>query len=85
MAKYAPSSIPSSVPAELQSFLVRELARISQAIEVADQVILTKRNTAPDKLFSGMVVYADGVNWQPDGVNGEGFYGYYNGSWHRLG
>lgn len=29
---------------------------------------------APAKTFPGMLVYADGVTWQPDGVNGEGLY-----------
>lgn len=37
----------------------------------------------PAKIKEGMIVLADGTDWNP-GL-GAGFYGYYNGSWNKLG
>lgn len=42
-------------------------------------------NAPPDKLRVGMVRYADGTNWNPDGVNGEGLYVYKSTGWSYLG
>jgi len=36
----------------------------------------------PIKPRDGMVVYADGTEWNPG--SGEGIYGYINGSWTAL-
>lgn len=38
---------------------------------------------APRNPQEGMIVRADGVNWDPGA--GGGFYGYHNGSWTKLG
>lgn len=41
---------------------------------------------APERVAIGMVMYADGVNWNPDGVSGEGLYVYKSDkAWHYLG
>lgn len=48
-----------------------------------EQINLAELNRAPAKPRDGMVVLADGTNWNPG--SGQGFYGYYNGSWKRLG
>lgn len=39
-------------------------------------------DTEPLSPFDGMLVYADGTNWNPGA--GVGFYGYENGSWVKL-
>jgi hypothetical protein len=63
----------------------RELLRLDQLVREPAPlyVALTQWNAAPAKPFSGMTVYADGVNWNPGG--GEGVYTYYAGAWNRLG
>jgi hypothetical protein len=48
-----------------------------------DYLMLKKRNAAPEKPRVGMVVLADGTNWNPG--SGAGFYGYNAGSWVKLG
>lgn len=40
-------------------------------------------NAPPTKPFEGLIVIADGTNWNPG--NGVGYYGYYDGSWLFLG
>jgi hypothetical protein len=39
-------------------------------------------HTEPDKPRDGMLVYADGTDWNPGA--GEGIYGYVNGAWSKL-
>jgi hypothetical protein len=39
-----------------------------------DYVIFNPLYQEPDRVYACMVVYADGVEWQPDAVNGEGLY-----------
>lgn len=42
-------------------------------------------HSPPIRLRVGMVRYADGTNWNPDGVNGEGLYVYKSTGWTFLG
>lgn len=48
-----------------------------------DRLELVEQNAEPEKLYDGLIVYADGTNWNPGG--GEGVYVYYAGQWNRLG
>lgn len=48
-----------------------------------DFMLLKKLNKEPTKRRNGMVVLADGTNWNPG--SGAGFYGYNSGSWVKLG
>jgi len=50
---------------------------------VRDGFVLVAPTGEPAPAEDGMIAYADGVNWNPG--SGEGFYGYYNGAWHKLG
>lgn len=43
---------------------------------------LEPQHTAPDKPRDGMIVLADGADWNPG--SGAGYYGYYGGSWVYL-
>lgn len=43
---------------------------------------LSVETAAPSSPVNGMVVYADGVGWNPG--SGEGFYGYQAGAWVKL-
>lgn len=49
----------------------------------SNAMILTKLNAAPAKTIEGMIVLADGANWNPGG--GAGYYGYHSGAWNKLG
>jgi hypothetical protein len=46
-------------------------------------MLLATSYVAPPKIMNGMVVLADGVQWDPG--SGAGFYGYRNGAWQLLG
>lgn len=46
-------------------------------------MLLATSYAAPPKIMNGMVVLADGVQWDPG--SGAGFYGYRNGAWQLLG
>lgn len=48
-----------------------------------EQLELVPQSAEPEKLYNGLLVYADGSNWNPGG--GEGIYAYYAGQWNRLG
>lgn len=48
-----------------------------------ESIFLAKLNAAPAKVGDGMVVYADGTNWNPG--SGEGAYIYYAAGWNYLG
>ena len=80
---YVPSAVPAD-PSELSEFLKLELLTISREIaEKRPFMLLQNLNKAPDKPRDGMVVKADGTNWNPG--SGEGFYGYYASAWAFLG
>ena len=79
---YAPG-IPPNDPAQLPLFLTQELTKLQAAIQALAAGHLDQSNVAPGKPRDGDLRYADGSNWNPG--SGEGFYGYYGGSWHLLG
>jgi hypothetical protein len=83
MTAYTPEPVPLSVEnLALQEYLYREFLRVSNALEIADAVVLPNTNVAPTRPQEGEVKYADGVNWNPG--SGEGFYGYINGTWVKM-
>lgn len=91
MAEYTPGILVGSGAAqsepsttELFSYLRAELDKISQSFnQASDFIQLSKLNVAPAKPREGMVVLADGTNWNPGA--GAGFYGYYGAAWTKLG
>jgi len=48
----------------------------------ATAFILTNSTSAPSNPYDGMIVYANGVDWNPG--SGEGVYAYYNSQWNKL-
>lgn len=69
---------------ELRSYVYRQFQELAGTLQAGvDAVILTELNVAPTKPRSGMVVLADGTNWNPG--SGAGYYGYRGGAWHFLG
>lgn len=77
---YAPTVTPREFPPELRRFLDDELARIAQRLNSG--LVLEVTGTEPRRRFNGLIVYADGVSWNPG--SGEGFYGYEAGAWVKL-
>ena len=81
---YEPRPAPNNVE-EMQLYLNEELQLIADSLNLADLTLLAERTNAVEKPRPGMIVFADGANWQPVRNGGKGFYGFYNGSWHKLG
>ncbi len=78
---FVPQSPPeNATPGEFNAYLNRAFRDIAQNFEtIADGRTIEKRHVAPSKPRDGMVVYADGTNWNPG--SGEGFYQRVNGAW----
>lgn len=78
---YAPAPPPTD-PKMLPGYLRSEFERIAQALRVTT-VLLDELHVAPSKPRTGMIVLADGGDWNPG--SGAGFYGYRGGAWRFLG
>ena len=64
-------------------YIYRELLRISTALGlIAEGRFLEIRAAEPSKPREGMLVVADGTNWNPG--SGKGLYERKNGSWSKL-
>ena len=68
---------------EMADWVRRELTAIELALVDFDFLQLKQIDVAPTKPRVGMVVFADGTNWNPG--SGIGFYGYHSGAWNKLG
>lgn len=79
MADYFPETVPDE---DLQIYLQRELEKIAASLNVKDVIIFEILNVAPVRIQDGMLIYADGTNFNPG--SGEGFYGRENGIWVKL-
>lgn len=81
---YAPEQLPSDSVLALSLALQRELQRISAELELGVATRIDRfLPAAPTKLRDGMIVGADGTNWNPG--SGKGAYIYYGAAWHFLG
>ena len=81
---YTPA-LPQTIedPEALRQYHYRELIRIAVAFEqIRFNTQLDVLHVAPAKPQNGLIVYADGTNWNPG--SGVGFYGYENGAWVKL-
>lgn len=68
----------------LIEFLLRQLDILEDALNNGQtEIKLVKRNSEPDRPREGMIVLADGTNWDPG--SGQGVYAYYNSAWNKLG
>ena len=80
---FIPRTPPENLDIPTREYLDRMFRDIAQNIEsIADGRIIEPRHVAPVKLRNGMIVYADGTDWNPG--SGEGFYGYQAGAWVKL-
>lgn len=79
---YVPAPPPSQLSPTARHYLDTELRRIADLLNDRDQATIEPIAAAPAKPTNGMIVYADGTNFDPG--SGEGFYGYENGAWVKL-
>lgn len=81
---YGPSAIPDDAPRGLKAWLVTQLRQISAELTHGQPqtVTLATLGVEPPRPRDGMIVYADGTEWNPGA--GEGFYGYQAGAWVKL-
>jgi|CXWL01.1.fsa_nt_gi hypothetical protein len=78
---YIRSTLPDKE--SLLDWLSKEFEAVEQALALHDVVKLKELHSPPVRLQTGQIVLADGTDWNPG--SGAGIYGYYAGSWHKLG
>lgn len=80
--RYTPTAVPVALPRGMRDWLARELRRIANAVGTADTVTLEQLAAEPARLADGMVVYANGTDWNPG--SGAGVYAREAGAWVKL-
>ena len=75
---------PQGDPENLRSYLTQEFQRLAIALAAnqVESIQLVERHSAPNKPRDGLVVFADGTNWNPGG--GRGVYVYSSAAWVKL-
>lgn len=86
---YVPSPPPSPTTSSvgmLVAYVYRELQNVASAFSGVnlDYMALKTWHAAPPRAFEGMLVLADGTNWNPTGSGG-GLHAYRGGAWVRIG
>lgn len=81
---YVPEPLESDDPHEITLWCANEFARIAAVIRAGLAREIEFLHVEPTKVFEGMIVGADGTDWNPGG-GGQGVYAYYNSTWNRLG
>lgn len=80
---YVPSIMPELKEVEeLRKFLESEMTRIAQAFQSHNFVVFQILHVVPERPTPGMVVFADGTDWNPG--SGRGLYEYRVASWVKL-
>ena len=70
-------------PQALVEAIQQQFLDLMQQLNSGQEALqLLELHVEPDRPRDGMVVYADGTNWNPG--SGEGFYGRQNGAWVKL-
>lgn len=79
---YTPSVYPTGQ--DITEYLYRELLRISSDLRLIEEGRgLPVRHVEPtEKPREGMLVFADGTDWNPGA--GAGYYEYVSGAWNKL-
>ncbi len=71
--------------AALTTYVVGEFQSVAQSQnDLVDFVQLNVLHAEPARLREGLVICADGTDYQPLGAGG-GFFGYFGGAWVKLG
>lgn len=75
---------PPTDEADIPQYLAKLVPILQQYFNdpEVDSITLTKTHEAPERVEEGMVVYADGTDWNPG--SGEGIYKYQSGAWSLI-
>lgn len=78
------SAVPSGDLENLRHFVAEEFQRLASELESGNMEFLqlAERHVAPLKPRDGLVVFADGTNWNPG--SGRGVYVYSSAAWVKL-
>jgi len=75
--------VPGPLPLDAQPWLIREINTISQASDAPSPfVALQELHNEPQRPRDGMIVIADGTDWDPG--SGIGAYFFQAGTWHFM-
>lgn len=80
---YTPTTPPGD-PKLLAHYVLQELVKIAQEFERARSRQLTELHAPPDKPRTGLVVFADGTDWNPGSGRGVYVYDEATSSWIKL-
>lgn len=67
----------------LAEYLRRQLELIAANLQMVSGIQLDELHVEPKKQRTGMIVLADGTDWNPGA--GQGVYAYYAAAWRKLG
>ena len=81
MAEFVADIAPEEYDPVWLTEQLRKLEALFQGFEL-DMVTLLPQAVAPSRLWEGLVVFADGTNWNPGA--GAGLYEYRGGIWQKL-
>lgn len=80
---YTPTRVPNLTTVdELRKFVEEEFQLLSRSFQNTKNLQIEVLHTEPAKPREGMIVYADGSDWNPG--SGDGFYGREAGAWVKL-
>lgn len=84
MATFEPSAIPADSPPGLRAWLAAQMRRIAETLTAprVRAVQFDELHAEPDKYADGLVVLADGSDWNPG--SGAGMYARISGAWVKL-
>ena len=80
--RHTPAGAITSVE-DLTRYVENEFLRLAEAVEFAENLQLVEQHAEPAHPRDGVIVLADGTNWNPG--SGAGYYGYHNSAWTFLG
>ncbi len=80
---YNPTPFSGNKLEDLRAWIGENLRSLASALNEKLDNPTRMLYAPPERLKEGMIVLADGTTWDPG--SGAGFYGYYGGSWHKLG
>lgn len=80
---YQPPNIPNvSSQEDLMRWVVDEFKKVAEAASETTALDLRPVHAEPLRPREGMIVFADGTNWDPGA--GIGVYSFINGAWSKL-
>lgn len=80
---YTANPLPQATTVDqLRQFVEEEFKRLQTSLAETTAVELRPINAVPIRPREGMIVFADGTNWNPGG--GKGVYTYSGGAWVKL-